>query len=133
MPAPLPNRYLSVADVTRISAGCAAGNGETSVLSRRELFNSLGVGVLLTLSSQPAPASTGSNPEAESSEHPPALSTRLHIAEDGTITLLTGKVECGQGIRTTLTQVAAEELRVPPTRVRLLMGDTGLVPDDGGT
>ena len=73
MPAPLPNRYLSVADVTRIPAGRAAGNGETAVLSRRELFNSLGVGVLLTLSSQPAPASTGSNPEAESSEHHPAL------------------------------------------------------------
>jgi CO/xanthine dehydrogenase Mo-binding subunit len=49
------------------------------------------------------------------------------------VTVLTGKVECGQGIRTTLMQVAAEELDVPAARVRMLMGDTALVPDDGGT
>ncbi len=63
----------------------------------------------------------------------PLLSSRLHIADNGTITLLTGKIECGQGIRTTLTQVAAEELRLEPAQVRLVMGDTALVPDDGGT
>ncbi len=46
---------------------------------------------------------------------------------------MTGKVECGQGSRAELTQAAAEELRVPVDRVRLIMADTGLVPDDGGT
>ena len=61
------------------------------------------------------------------------LSSRLHVGEDGSITVLTGKVECGQGIRTTLTQAAAEELHIAPARVRLIMGDTALVPDDGGT
>jgi len=44
----------------------------------------------------------------------PLLSSRLHIGDNGVITLLTGKVECGQGIRTSLTQVAAEELRLDP-------------------
>jgi isoquinoline 1-oxidoreductase len=42
-------------------------------------------------------------------------------------------VEVGQGSRTQLTQAAAEELRVPIERVRFIMGDTELCPDDGGT
>lgn len=58
---------------------------------------------------------------------------RIHVADDGTVTVLTGKVDMGQGSRTVITQVVAEELRVPAARVRVLMGDTGLVPDDGGT
>ena len=46
---------------------------------------------------------------------------------------MTGKVECGQGARAELTQASAEELRVGVDRVRLVMADTDLVPDDGGT
>ena len=61
------------------------------------------------------------------------LAARLHIGKDGPITVMTGKVECGQGARAELTQAAAEELRVDVDRVRLVMADTALVPDDGGT
>ena len=55
------------------------------------------------------------------------------MARDGTITVLTGKVEMGQGSRAELTQAAAEELHVNPQRIQLVMGDTALVPDDGVT
>ena len=61
------------------------------------------------------------------------VAARVHIGQDGSITVMTGKVECGQGARAELTQAAAEELSVPADRVRLIMADTGLVPDDGGT
>jgi nicotinate dehydrogenase subunit B len=61
------------------------------------------------------------------------LGARLRIDGDGTVTLLTGKVELGQGARTVLTQCVAEELGVAPAKVRVIMGDTALVPDDGGT
>jgi isoquinoline 1-oxidoreductase len=61
------------------------------------------------------------------------LGARLRIADDGAVTLLTGKVELGQGARTLLTQCVAEELRVAPAKVSVIMGDTALVPDDGGT
>jgi isoquinoline 1-oxidoreductase len=61
------------------------------------------------------------------------VAARLHIAADGTVTVVTGKVEIGQGSRTVLTKVVAEELGVPASRVRVVMGDTALVPDDGGT
>jgi isoquinoline 1-oxidoreductase len=57
----------------------------------------------------------------------------VHIGRDGTITVLTGKVEMGQGARAELTQAAAEELHVPPEQIRMVMADTGLVPDDGIT
>ena len=62
-----------------------------------------------------------------------SIAARIHIGKDGAITVMTGKVEGGQGARTELTQAAAEELGLPPDRVRLVMGDTDLVPDDGIT
>src|SRR5438874_2640330 len=60
-------------------------------------------------------------------------SARRHIGRDGTITVMTGKVEGGQGARAEITQAAAEELRMPAERVQLVMADTALVPDDGIT
>lgn len=98
-------------------------------VTRREAVRRLGAGALFVFAFR----SVSGDEEKAGPEHHPPLLSRLHIADDGTITVLTGKVECGQGIRTTLTQVAAEELRVPIARVVLLMGDTELVPDDGGT
>ncbi|MBI5085452.1 MAG: xanthine dehydrogenase family protein molybdopterin-binding subunit [Acidobacteria bacterium] len=58
---------------------------------------------------------------------------RIVIASDGTVTAYTGKVELGQGSQTELAMAVAEEMRVPLAKVRLVMGDTDLCPDDGGT
>ena len=90
--------------------------------TRRELLGRLGAGVLFAFTA-PAPAA------------PPggALTTRFHIGQEGQITLLTGKVELGQGARTLLLRAAAEELGRKPEELKILMGDTSLVPDDGGT
>ena len=49
------------------------------------------------------------------------------------MTVYTGKVEIGQNIRTSLTQVVAEELHTPVERIRLVMADTALTPYDMGT
>src|SRR5579872_3847158 len=64
---------------------------------------------------------------------PVKIAARIHIGQDGTITVMTGKVECGQGARAEITMAAAEELRVSPDQIHLIMGDTTLCPDDGGT
>jgi len=61
------------------------------------------------------------------------LEARLHIGEDGSITVLSGKVEEGQGAQTELAMVAAEELRIPLERVRMVMADTDVTPNDGTT
>ncbi|SDJ53288.1 CO or xanthine dehydrogenase, Mo-binding subunit [Bradyrhizobium sp. Rc2d] len=57
----------------------------------------------------------------------------LSIDADGQVTVYTGKVDLGTGLRTALTQIAAEELDVPLDRVRLIQGDTALTPDQGPT
>src|SRR6266496_1038091 len=57
----------------------------------------------------------------------------IHIGEDGKVTVYTGKVEVGQNIRTSLSQIVAEELMVPPSSVTMIMGDTDFVPYDAGT
>src|SRR5690349_8292283 len=49
------------------------------------------------------------------------LDARLHIGADGVITVMTGKVEGGQGSRAQITQAALEELGVPVEQVRLIM------------
>ncbi|HEX4232344.1 MAG TPA: molybdopterin cofactor-binding domain-containing protein [Bryobacteraceae bacterium] len=105
---------------TFIERGLVTGASFT----RREALKRLGSGTLFLFSLRNAKAG---------GQKQPFLTSRLHIGEDGIVTVLTGKVECGQGVRTTLTQVAAEELSLEPGRVRLIMGDTALVPDDGGT
>src|SRR5436305_14770317 len=95
-----------------------------NALTRREMARKLGSGLLFLFTFHQLRA----DEEKTGTQRHPLLSSRLHIGDDGVITLLTGKVECGQGIRTSLTQVAAEELRLDPAQVRLLMGDTALVP-----
>jgi nicotinate dehydrogenase subunit B len=57
----------------------------------------------------------------------------IAIGTDGTITAFSGKVELGTGVRTALAQIVAEELDVPLARVRMVMGDTALTPDEGYT
>src|SRR5262249_28486441 len=64
---------------------------------------------------------------------PQEISAWLHIGENGTISVYTGKVEVGQNIRTSLAQAVAEELAVPVEKIELIMGDTQLTPFDMGT
>ena len=61
------------------------------------------------------------------------LSAWLAINADGTATVNTGKVELGQGILTALTQIAAEEIDLPVSRVKMISGDTGRTPNEGQT
>ncbi|MDO6414221.1 molybdopterin-dependent oxidoreductase [Sphingomonas sp. BIUV-7] len=63
----------------------------------------------------------------------PRLDAWIHIAPDGRVTVFSGKVELGQGIRTALLQVAAEELDLPPARITFFTADTDRTPDEGLT
>src|SRR4030095_9559338 len=64
---------------------------------------------------------------------PKEIGAWIHVDEDGSITVYTGKVEMGRNIRTSLAQGVAEELHVPISTIRLVMGDTDLSPFDAGT
>lgn len=104
-------------------------------VSRRDFFKVAGAGIVICLLWDEAPAfqqrrggggnSGGSGPQE--------LGAWLHIGETGQVTVYTGKVEVGQNARTSLTQVVAEELRLPLSSIRLVMADTDVVPYDAGT
>ena len=57
----------------------------------------------------------------------------LAIDAKGMVTVYSGKVDLGTGVRTALMQIVAEELDVPMTSVSLVEGDTSLTPDQGKT
>ena len=64
----------------------------------------------------------------------PSTSTAsIKLSEDGSATVLTATTEIGQGSRTILAQMAADELRLPFERVRVSFADTDVVPWDQTT
>ena len=103
--------------------------------NRREFFKFLGTGIFVACAASNAGAfqESGRGRGGGEGNLPKEIDAWLHIGENGEITAFTGKVEVGQNIRTSLSQAVAEELRVPFASVRLVMGDTQLVPFDMGT
>jgi nicotinate dehydrogenase subunit B len=63
----------------------------------------------------------------------PFLDSWIRIDASGAVVVFTGKAEFGQGIKTALVQVAAEELSIDPRRVRLVTADTAETPNEGYT
>jgi nicotinate dehydrogenase subunit B len=61
------------------------------------------------------------------------LDSFLAVHKDGTVTMYTGKVDLGTGIRIALPQMVAEELDVRVEKIKLIEGDTALTPDQGPT
>ncbi len=61
------------------------------------------------------------------------LDSWLAVAQSGDVTVFCGKVELGTGVTTGLSQIVAEELDFPVSRIRMIMGDTAIVPDQGTT
>jgi isoquinoline 1-oxidoreductase len=97
-------------------------------LTRRGFVEVLGAGVLLSV-----PLSSALAQRRGGGGRPQRVAARIHLGKDGSITVLSGKVEMGQGARGELSQAAAEELRVSVGRIQMLLADTSLVPDDGIT
>lgn len=95
-------------------------------ISRRAFVQSVSAGILITAYARPTFGQRGSDAAR-------AIGGRFHIDEDGVVTAFTSKVEVGQGSRTEISQAVAEELDVPLSQVRLVMADTSIVPNDGGT
>jgi carbon-monoxide dehydrogenase large subunit len=55
-------------------------------------------------------------------------SMRLRLEEDGIVALFTGQMPHGQSHQTTLAQIAADEFGVPFEQVRVVVGDSDVVP-----
>jgi CO/xanthine dehydrogenase Mo-binding subunit len=102
-------------------------------LSRRSFVQVLGAGVLIAVSLPAVAQEGGRRGGGQGNAGARNLAARIHLGKDGTITVLAGKVEGGQGARTELSQAAAEELGVSLSQIQMVLADTGMVPDDGIT
>ncbi len=64
---------------------------------------------------------------------PLASTATVHVLADGSVVLLCGTVELGQGAKTVMSQIAAEELSVPIEHVTVRPIDTAFTPFDRST
>jgi CO/xanthine dehydrogenase Mo-binding subunit len=109
---------------------------ERHALTRREFLAASGaliVGFSLASSLLHAQQAAAGPKLPGSLDSNPMLDSWIRIDADGSITLFTGKAELGQGVKTALIQIAAEQLYVPPQRIRLITADTRQTPDEGYT
>jgi isoquinoline 1-oxidoreductase len=107
-------------------------------LSRRDFSQIVGGGIIVAVLFRDVALAQGPPQQRRQrggggTPPPQDIGAWLHIGEDSVVTAYTGKVEIGQNIRTSLTQVVAEELHTPTERIRLVMADTQFVPFDFGT
>jgi isoquinoline 1-oxidoreductase len=101
-------------------------------LDRRKFFKLTGGGLIVVFVIKDL-LSFGSETPASEASSMAGVDSWIHIGEGGTVSVYTGKVEVGQNIRTSLSQIVAEELMVPVLSIKMIMGDTDLVPYDAGT
>jgi nicotinate dehydrogenase subunit B len=116
--------------------------GETLVISRRAALAGAGALVFSFSSVSRTLAQEGGAPTAAAPHAPPLpgslkqtpfLDSWIRVSADGKITVLTGKAELGQGIKTALMQIAAEQLDVEFERLTLVTADTALTANEGYT
>jgi len=107
-------------------------------LSRRRLIGAGALVVAFTLAPR-ALSQEGGGPHKPvdpglpgSLKTTPSLDAWIRIDAQG-ITVFTGKAELGQGIKTALLQVAAEELDVAAGAIHIVTADTGRTPNEGFT
>jgi CO/xanthine dehydrogenase Mo-binding subunit len=105
------------------------------MLSRREVLAAGGaIIVSFSLGTAQAQAPQPQSPPLPGSlKETPLLDSWVRIDADGSITVLTGKAELGQGIKTALLQVAGEELGTAIERIKLVTADTARTPNEGYT
>lgn len=102
-------------------------------LDRRQALKLVGAGVFVAVTVDATAQESGRRGAASAEEAPPDVAAWIHVAEDGRVEVFTGKAEVGQNIRTSLTQAVADELRVEPATITMVMADTARTPYDMGT
>ena len=107
--------------------------------TRRAMLQGGGALIVTFAMTRRAPAQEAQQPPRPPTPLPGSLKTApmldawLRIDADNKVTVFTGKSELGQGIRTALIQVAAEQLGVPVESITLITSDTARTPAEGYT
>ena len=112
------------------ATGRPGGSGDGAGITRRE-FLSLAGGLLVSVA-----VSKSAWPAERSAEAgqllPDEVGAWLRITPEGRVTVFAPTPEVGQGVRTSLAQLAAEELAFPVGSIEMVLGDTDRVPPDPG-
>ncbi len=105
-----------------------------SLFSRRQFLAATGAGALLiSFRLQPLKAQPPGGGLSRFLTANPDVDSWLRIGADNSITIMTGKVELGQGLKTALLQIAADELEVAPSDISIVTADTEYAPDESYT
>lgn len=114
------------------SKGIEMPNPTTQLcLDRRDFIKLLGGGIVVLFTLDVSSFLAGQ--ESRGRGYPTDINAYLRIGEDGRVTVYSGKIEMGQGVMTSLAQMAADELGVALESIDMVMGDTELCPYDMGT
>jgi len=113
--------------------GLPADWASDSTFNRRDFIAALGGGIAVLILFPRIDAEAQQRPGRGAAQGPSEIGGWVHVGQDGKVTAFVGKVELGQNARTTLSMVVAEELRIPPASVNLVMADTSITPFDMGT
>src|SRR6266566_9061719 len=106
---------------------------ERRQVSRRGFLKSTG-GLVVSFSfSAPMSRLLAQSPDLPVEPEATSLDSWLTVAQDGSVTVLTSKVELGTGVETALAQIVAEELDVPFRQIKMDAGDTSKTIDQGMT
>ncbi len=108
---------------------CVAASG----LSRRDVLKGGALTIGFALAAPQALLTAAAQGAAPRMLDPKQVDAFLAVNADGTVTLFSGKVDLGQGLRIALRQIVAEELGIPVARINMIEGDTALTPDQGRT
>jgi CO/xanthine dehydrogenase Mo-binding subunit len=84
---------------------------------------------------KPLPANHGWGVACSASDagSDPVTSSLIQVYGDGSVSVLTGSTEMGQGSHTVLRQIAAEEMGAPLEKVRVVGSDTAISPFERST
>ena len=88
----------------------------------------LGIGFATFIEPAPGPRALDKPPDPEEMEH-----VRVSLEEDGRLLVFTAQMPHGQGHRTTLAQIAADQFGVGLSQVTVVVGDTESAPPGFGT
>lgn len=98
-------------------------------IDRRDFHKLAGGGIVIAFGLNPV----GARAQGATPAYPEDFHAYLKIGDDGRVTVFSGKIEMGQGVMTSLAQMAAEELCVDLRSIDMVMGDTASCPSDMGT
>ena len=100
--------------------------------TRRRLLQTDGV-LLITRAAAPAAKPAPGQPGAASDYVQGEPDIFIAVLASGEVLAFNGHVDLGTGVRTALGQIVAEELDVPLSAVRVVLGHTGCAPNQGPT